>query len=280
MEDTVMNKPHHLFPICTSPACMKTQNARAGKALRRLTKRSQCMHWVLAILTVITSALAMPATASTVFADDTFDLTGYTIQTFQSGGASINTSQILTGGNPGAAVQALHTVPTHSSTFYISQYLMNSSFVYDPGTQGAIDTIDFLGDAYVLMSPGPLTASGIAAILSQGGDYYVHWVSIPIVNNSWQTGSQNGLLATDFNLVNNLLTGATDSTSHPDFTSGNIQFGLFLGEWTTGTVAQNWDLRLDNISYTVNAVPIPAAVWLFGSGLLALISIARRKETA
>jgi hypothetical protein len=29
--------------------------------------------------------------------------------------------------------------------------------------------------------------------------------------------------------------------------------------------------------WTVSAVPIPAAVWLFGSGLLGLIGIARRK---
>ena len=30
----------------------------------------------------------------------------------------------------------------------------------------------------------------------------------------------------------------------------------------------------------VNAVPVPAAVWLFGSGLLGLVGIARRKKTA
>ena len=29
---------------------------------------------------------------------------------------------------------------------------------------------------------------------------------------------------------------------------------------------------------TVNPVPIPAAVWLFGSGLIGLIGIARRKK--
>jgi hypothetical protein len=37
----------------------------------------------------------------------------------------------------------------------------------------------------------------------------------------------------------------------------------------------------DNISITadVAAVPVPAAVWLFGSGLLGLIGVARRKKT-
>jgi hypothetical protein len=31
-------------------------------------------------------------------------------------------------------------------------------------------------------------------------------------------------------------------------------------------------------SIDVNSVPIPAAVWLFGSGLLGLIGVARRKK--
>ena len=35
---------------------------------------------------------------------------------------------------------------------------------------------------------------------------------------------------------------------------------------------------LDNIQ--LSSVPIPATVWLFGSGLLGLIGIARRKKTS
>ncbi len=31
-------------------------------------------------------------------------------------------------------------------------------------------------------------------------------------------------------------------------------------------------------SYTVSAVPVPAAVWLFGSGLLGLVGVARRRR--
>jgi hypothetical protein len=31
---------------------------------------------------------------------------------------------------------------------------------------------------------------------------------------------------------------------------------------------------------TVSPVPIPAAVWLFGSGLLGLVGMARRKKAA
>lgn len=40
----------------------------------------------------------------------------------------------------------------------------------------------------------------------------------------------------------------------------------------------NSKVWFDNI--TVNAVPVPAAAWLFGSGLLGLISVAKRKKAA
>lgn len=35
---------------------------------------------------------------------------------------------------------------------------------------------------------------------------------------------------------------------------------------------------VDNISVSTSAVPIPAAVWLFGSGLIGLIGVARKKS--
>ena len=37
------------------------------------------------------------------------------------------------------------------------------------------------------------------------------------------------------------------------------------------------DVGIDNFSY-VSAVPVPAAVWFFGSGLIGLIGVARRKK--
>lgn len=272
-----MNKPHRLFPVYNSSS-VNSRNALAGEAARRSTKRYQRMHRVLTMLTVVAGMLAMPAAASTVFTDNTFALADYTIVTSQSGGASINTSQILTGGNPGAALQTLIQDPGSPSPFSTSQFLLNTSFLYDPGTQGAIQTIDFMGDSFADMQPGPLTGNGISAVLFQGGNYYLHNIGLSVVNSVWQTGSQSGLMATDFNLVTDLLTLATNNSSNPDFTSGQIQLGLLFATGNFGTIAQNWDIRLDNISYTVNAVPVPPAFWLFGSGLLGLLGMARYKK--
>lgn len=47
---------------------------------------------------------------------------------------------------------------------------------------------------------------------------------------------------------------------------------LALGGATNGEL-YNW-----NITGTVSAVPVPAAVWLFGSGLIALAGLAKRKK--
>jgi len=60
---------------------------------------------------------------------------------------------------------------------------------------------------------------------------------------------------------------ATLNRATGDFQSGLNQFGL--SQYPT-TMA----------SASMSAVPIPAAVWLFGSGLLGLIGIARRKQSA
>ena len=51
------------------------------------------------------------------------------------------------------------------------------------------------------------------------------------------------------------------------------------GDWQDGAIDA---LPILNVTYVgaqvnVNAVPVPAAVWLFGSGLIGLVGIARRK---
>ena len=53
------------------------------------------------------------------------------------------------------------------------------------------------------------------------------------------------------------------------FAGGNSNELITLNRWT-------WAVHDGNVS----AVPVPAAVWLFGSGLLGLVGMARRKKAA
>ena len=49
-----------------------------------------------------------------------------------------------------------------------------------------------------------------------------------------------------------------------EFSGDDGDFGMIFGTWEAG-------------SYTATVIPVPAAVWLLGSGLLGLVGIARRK---
>jgi hypothetical protein len=70
-----------------------------------------------------------------------------------------------------------------------------------------------------------------------------------------------------------------DTVLGPDVSGGfTLQFAAVCGAATSCLA----DVFLDNISITadVSAVPIPAAVWLFGSGLIGLVGVARSRKAA
>ncbi|WJW75281.1 VPLPA-CTERM sorting domain-containing protein [Thiohalobacter sp. IOR34] len=60
------------------------------------------------------------------------------------------------------------------------------------------------------------------------------------------------------------------------------EYDLFTGLYLADTnelveVIRNDIPSLSSYSYTPSAVPVPAAVWLFGSGLVGLVAVARRR---
>ena len=105
-----------------------------------------------------------------------------------------------------------------------------------------------------------LTTSGIFDLLSV--DILHSDLGDPIVFN----GYQNSILK------------ATLTINADDY--GFLSFSGFTGvdEVTVAVTGTFVDPDFDDLTYQV--VPVPAAVWLFGSGLLGLVSIAKRKKTA
>ena len=64
-----------------------------------------------------------------------------------------------------------------------------------------------------------------------------------------------------------------------------FSYDVGLGFLETGIYSISADFYFDGVlgntvsnTFTVSSVPIPAAVWLFGSGLIGLIGVARRKK--
>lgn len=78
--------------------------------------------------------------------------------------------------------------------------------------------------------------------------------------------------------INNRVNEAMDSVYNLSFTFNHSASDMvlnFSAYGLQGLADESWGL--DKVKVEVSAVPVPSAVWLFGSGLLGLIGIARRK---
>jgi len=97
------------------------------------------------------------------------------------------------------------------------------------------------------------------------------WLGDSVLDNGTQLGV--GFITQDTNLYSSLGYQALP----PSLTNTATSLAFFTIEETdsSGNTTFLGFGRLDAVS----AVPIPAAVWLFGSGLLGLIGIARRKKS-
>jgi len=137
---------------------------------------------------------------------------------------------------------------------------------------------------------------------ANGGNFAIQWLS----NNSWiegTNGGSGGPGGITFNTKSTLLTGPTASLGTFTYTlpgANNVYatYNLPLNPNLIGNITGGGDLSLfltpadDQIGYlfaarsagttnpqfivTVAPVPVPAAIWLFGSGLTAVVGIARR----
>ena len=77
----------------------------------------------------------------------------------------------------------------------------------------------------------------------------------------------------DYNADSSALGAVNNTSQFDEYTFNNIVGTEFL-IWADGS---SDGFRIDRLE--VSAVPVPAAVWLFGSGLLGLAGFARRKNT-
>jgi len=104
-------------------------------------------------------------------------------------------------------------------------------------------------------------------------------------NDFWGgTGDASiGLFNGDNTLAGNLIYGTSISAMY-GYDSAIVDFYDILGPGEYRLVAKanpyfiEADSRYDINATFVSAVPVPAAVWLFGSGLIGVIGLARRKK--
>ena len=157
---------------------------------------------------------------------------------------------------------------------------VHASVIYDEGVSGDLpNSFNIYLPLGSLASPG--TSSVVGSLHPHDHDNFSFVIDpgfelSAIILADWQT-------TFTANFFNMSLDGATSNPGNPSNIGVNI-LNTFLGGpvgagthtfrlWTASGVISNY--QLDFVTSAV--VPVPAGVWLFGSGLIGLIGIARRK---
>ncbi|MFW5426864.1 MAG: VPLPA-CTERM sorting domain-containing protein, partial [Methylophagaceae bacterium] len=120
---------------------------------------------------------------------------------------------------------------------------------------------------------GPLPGEAIESTVYLSNDQ-INWTEA-VVERVWMEGfhSNTGILWDGF--VYAVGTGTTDT-----FRFASVIWGGPGALRSDGDNEINGLLGLDNNFQVPNAVPIPAAIWLFGSGLVGLLGFSRKKQQA
>ena len=116
-------------------------------------------------------------------------------------------------------------------------------------------------------------------------------LSISFDTSVWNIGTSAGTINNTLGTVDGIAAGAFTSVTD-NFIFATIQFqsvglngtnsSLGLTEYVGNPWASGGTVitPLNFVNGNVSVVPVPAAVWLFGSGLLGLIGVARKKTRA
>jgi len=213
------------------------------------------MHIAGMILAIFSQTVAA---APITFTDTNFNLSDYTIQSFSSG-QTVGVAQTASMGNPGNALQI--EISSSAGATRSLVYLLNRHFLYSPQFQGQISSISLSTDVFVRnsLSSGTVSSYGQSFLLAQNGKYYTYFKSVAPLTGIYQNASTGSLIASDFNLITNLDSGATNSTIHPDFNGGAISLGIIQGAFENTSRIHTIVERTDNFSAAISAVPEPTA---------------------
>ena len=223
---------------------------------------------------------------TTVFQDPS--LAFFLIQTNYTNTATLDVQNCGNCGNPGSALSVAISQPGTAAvgSNVAALGFVNSQFTYDPGTQGAITSIDASVSknfsATVNGANGAPTDfftfnNTFRPLIKQDGNYYSGFIlsSTPLVTpmgggsatTGFTTISSTGLTASNFSLFDPS-TGTFDANSHPNFAGSQIDFGLFHVLGSTNPEDSTVTAVFDNYNLAVQSAGPGAPAPLLGMGLL------------
>ena len=194
---------------------------------------------------------------------------------FNNSGQMVGTAGTLT--NPGASAGSAAPTPGSNNTLQQSTQFFGLQFNFLAPTLNSL-----AGTAYGL---------GMYTVGAPANGYYASIFSFPVLEAQWggtyiRLGQASGGVTFSGTLSGCFIVPG----SNPTVT--DCHFDIYANEYIdaiedpesagfAGWTAQ-WHLQGNNsLVYTApTAVPVPAAVWLFGSGVLGLAGFARRKKAA
>ncbi len=169
------------------------------------------------------------------------------------------------------ALSAILLIPGVSNAEIIKPALDIQDFAGDSGVTLTGMTFDIDSTVFTIVTDGaPIDIDDVDFMLTSVGSFLG---STGIFSGSFTVGG--GLLTGTFSDLTVLDFGGGEGTFGGDviYTGGSLQGSLTGGRIEGGFSGYAAVAKLGEVS----VVPVPAAVWLFGSGLLGLVGVARRK---
>ena len=180
-------------------------------------------------------------------------MTSATFTMLSGGGGTVGVDTTVTGAIGGGTFSVAST-----TTFFGLNWTAHDGVTFGPGTY-TIDTVE--GDTY----------TGIVVGAGQVGGH--------ILFDYGTTLNIDVVMVWDVDTA----TGTYTSTDNVGFAVGGaiLADGYALQDGVRGNAMADGAFPTFNANFDfVAPVPVPAAVWLFGSGLLGLVGVARRKKAA
>jgi len=228
------------------------------------------------ILLLVLGMFVVPVQAAPVtFLDGTFNDADWSASVIFGNGppGSFTAQQVSTGGKPN---EYRHLQHSYGGPGNIITAHLRDGALYDPGSQEAILNLVFSFDL-ILFDGGSSNVVAYGGLIVQDNSFYIGGYELtPLSNdlNRWEGGYNLSLLASDFWLASG--TGP----ANPDFFSSGspIQFGYFASNGTGLNFPTSTDSGIDNWSASIQPVPVPTTILLFGTGLVGLIGCNWRRQ--